>query len=151
MRYTCQSGMLFCFTPPVTVLSFYVHAFTCQVPAYARNRSCKVWGHGRKSHRYAPRHIPTGITQIVRDEGMMTRMHQFHSSMAAGIASTASYKYVYSLYLPIHIADEAVKGSRAIRGSLIHTRMFQNFRKYLTYLHFQDACRVIRCEIVNSL
>ena len=53
------------------------------------------------------------IIQIVGNDDFVACIQQLHSGMAADIAGATGNKDIHILYLPIHIADEAVKCGRA--------------------------------------
>ena len=53
------------------------------------------------------------IIKIVGNDDFVACIQQLHSGMAADITCAAGNKDIHILYLPIHIADEAVKRGRA--------------------------------------
>ncbi len=91
------------------------------------------------------------IIQIVSNDDFVACIQQFHSGMAADIAGATGNKDIHNLYLPIYIADEAVKSCLAIHISLIDTSMLQYLGKHLASFQLQNACGIVRCKRMGFL
>ena len=89
--------------------------------------------------------------QIVSNDDFVACIQQFHSGMAADIAGATGNKDIHNLYLPIYIADEAVKSCLAIHISLIDTSMLQYLGKHLANFQLQNACGIVRCKRMGFL